>query len=550
MAIDDLHDSATFTTFPGVTINITTTTSSLTLLHPEVTGSDDNNVTWSAGDWAEVDDVARAAVVGTILMAMVLCTVVGNVMVLLAVFVNSHLRSTTNYFIVNLAIADLLLGTMVLPLSASLEVFKKWLFGPVVCDIWAAIDVLCCTASIFSLCVISIDRYIGVTRPLQRSTIMTERRAVYVILAIWLLAVAISVAPLFGWKEEKQDADPYECSVTTQTGYVLFSVSTSFYIPLFIILLVYFRIYREALRHSRFLMTGVKTTKVDESGVTLRVHKGSSTTTAAIPVGQQSSSSSERSDGSVGHKVPSRVATAAGKVAKFKRETKAAKTLGIVVGVFILCWFPFFFILPLGSLCPSCNIPPLLFNVFFWLGYGNSLVNPIIYACSSREFQFAFRRILRCQFRRRPRVFLADHDEKSNSCYDFNQIDASSTRSRSFRRTFCRSCRRSKSQKGRVTRSFKTNMWSTRRKSHNQSVPINMHSYDTTPSSNEVRLTESSTESLRELQRQIGTLKQADWSPSSHPEEVNFLGREHFQNEDVFNNDLTNEETYLSCGAR
>lgn len=256
---------------------------------------------------------------------------------------------------------------------------QVWLFGPVLCDIWAAIDVLCCTASIFSLCVISIDRYIGVTRPLQRSTIMTERRAVYIIVFIWLLSMAISIAPLIGWKEPPSQ-DPYECTVTTQTGYVLFSASGSFYIPLLIILLVYFRIYREAIKHSRFLSTGVKMTKVDESGVTLRVHKGGGggggacggshctannqlTSPSPSPTprksssrespGHQSSSSSDRSESSVGNKTSGRL-TAAGKVARFKRETKAAKTLGIVVGVFILCWFPFFFILPLGkSIVPS-----------------------------------------------------------------------------------------------------------------------------------------------------------------------------------------------------
>lgn len=251
---------------------------------------------------------------------------------------------------------------------------QVWLFGQLFCDIWAAIDVLCCTASIFSLCVISIDRYIGVTRPLQRSTIMTEKRALYIIIFVWLLSMAISVAPPIGWKDPPSP-DPYECSVTTQIGYVLFSVSASFYIPLLIILLVYFRIYREAIKHSRFLSTGVKTTKVDESGVTLRVHKGGGGATGRhlynslhhqpntpshstssgsqcpprpSPI-HQSSSSSERSESSVvGQKHASRFTTA-GKVAKFKRETKAAKTLGIVVGVFILCWFPFFFILPLSE---------------------------------------------------------------------------------------------------------------------------------------------------------------------------------------------------------
>lgn len=95
---------------------------------------------------------------GLALGMICLITAAGNLLVLLAVSCNSHLRGTTHYFIANLAVADLLLGTTVLPFSASLEVIDQWLFGPVMCDLWAAMDVLCCTASILSLCVISVDR--------------------------------------------------------------------------------------------------------------------------------------------------------------------------------------------------------------------------------------------------------------------------------------------------------------------------------------------------------------------------------------------------------
>lgn len=293
------------------------------------------------------DGIIASVFAGIALGTICIMTIGGNVLVLMAVFVNAHLRSTTNYFIVNLAIADLLLGTTVLPFSASLEIVNYWAFGQIFCDIWAAVDVLCCTASIMSLCVISIDRYIGVTRPLQHSTIMTEKRALYIIVSVWALAIAISVAPLLGWKEPPPD-DPTVCEVTKQLGYVLFSVSGSFYIPLVIILVVYFRVYREAMSQSRFLSTGVKVSKTDESNseVTLRIHTGRPVPNAK-GAQYQSSSSSEHSEGS-GKKNHSKL-TMAGKVAKFKREKKAAKTLGIVVGVFILCWFPFFFILPLGK---------------------------------------------------------------------------------------------------------------------------------------------------------------------------------------------------------
>ena len=294
----------------------------------------------------------RAVLVGILLGSFVCMTIGGNVLVLLAVFVNSHLRSTTNYFITNLAIADLLLGTTVLPFSASSEITKRWLFGPIFCDIWAAVDVLCCTASILSLCVISIDRYIGVTRPLQHSSIMSEKRALYVIIIVWVIAMLISIAPLLGWKEPGPD-QPGVCEVTKQLGYVLFSVSGSFYIPLIIILVVYFRVYKEALTQSRFIATGIKTSKSEDTGkITLRIHTGKPPNQHKSPY--QSSSSSEQSEGS-NRKVNSRM-TLAGKIAKFKREKKAAKTLGIVVGVFIMCWFPFFFILPLGELLVlSCH---------------------------------------------------------------------------------------------------------------------------------------------------------------------------------------------------
>ena len=287
----------------------------------------------------------KTVLMGLILGCIILATICGNVLVLLAVYVNSHLRSTTNYFIVNLAVADLLLGITVLPFSATLETLNYWPFGFAMCDIWASTDVLWCTASIMTLCVISIDRYIGVTRPLQHSTIITERRAFVIIICVWFLSIAISIAPLVGWKEPPKP-DSTECTVTKQVGYVIFSVSGSFYIPLLIIVIVYVRIYREATQHSKFLNSGIKTSKIDEkNGVVLRVHTGRPH--QGHVTAYQSSSSSEHSEGSA-RKFSSRISLA-GKIAKFKKEKKAAKTLGIVVGVFIICWFPFFFCLPLGK---------------------------------------------------------------------------------------------------------------------------------------------------------------------------------------------------------
>ncbi|XP_022256086.1 alpha-1A adrenergic receptor-like [Limulus polyphemus] len=351
-------------------------------------------------DGRAADDVLLLIVKGTLLALFILLTVCGNMLVLMAVFIFSHLRTATNYFIVNLALADLLLGLTVLPFSASLELLKQWHFGEEFCTVWAATDVLCCTASIVSLCVISTERYIGVTQPLTYSSIVTRRRAIVACFAVWALSLSISVGPLLGWREPPP-SDPVICEVNKDKDYVLFSVVFSFYIPLTIILILYFKIYKAAAKQTKFLETGVR--RVRSSGnnsseeITLRVHTGTQYAATSLQ--------SRRLTDDYGDCISQRhlVGGHQGRLGKFRRQKKAAKTLGIVVGVFILCWFPFFFLLPLSALCEQCQVPKLLFDTVFWIGYFNSCLNPIIYARSSRDFQRAFGDILQCRWTRQTR---------------------------------------------------------------------------------------------------------------------------------------------------
>ena len=82
---------------------------------------------------------------------------------------------------------------------------------------------------------------------------------------------------------------------------------------------------------------------------------------------------------------------------RFHAETKAAKTVGIIVGGFIICWFPFFTAYLIRAFCSDDCIPELLMSVFTWLGYCNSAINPVIYGLFSRDFRRAFKNIVcRC----------------------------------------------------------------------------------------------------------------------------------------------------------
>lgn len=282
----------------------------------------------SSSAYPEVN-VPKAVVLGIVLVVFVVFGVLGNILVILSVLFHHHWRSVTHYFIANLAAADLLLSSAVLPFSATSEALGRWVFGRSFCSVWAALDVLCCTASILSLCVISIDRYLAVSYPLRYPAIATGRRGLTAVAALWGLSAAISVGPLFGWKEPDPE-DETVCQITEEPGYALFSALGSFYIPLAIILAMYCRVYTVAKRETKSHREGRK-----GEGVEMRIHRGN-----AAQTGKQ-----EDDEGTATHK---RSSFPMPRLLKFSREEKAAKTLGIVVGCFILCWLPFFLVLPIG----------------------------------------------------------------------------------------------------------------------------------------------------------------------------------------------------------
>ncbi len=219
----------------------------------------------------EVDWSQPALIISLVILGVVnVLVLAGNCLVVLAVFLDSKLRTVTNLFIVSLAMADLSVGVAVLPFSASLEVLDLWIFGEIWCSIWLAVDVWMCTASILNLCAISLDRYLAVTRPVSYPSIMTPFRAKILLAVVWLLSFLICFPPLVGWNDRKvsnrggqpSHCDHWTCELTNDPGYVVYSALGSFFIPMFVMLFFYWRIYRAAVETTKAINQGFRTTKV------------------------------------------------------------------------------------------------------------------------------------------------------------------------------------------------------------------------------------------------------------------------------------------------
>jgi hypothetical protein len=528
--------------------------------HENYSNNKENNVTgYDITDDEHVIATAENVVITCLALVIIIGTVSGNVLVVIAVLTERRLRKVGNSFIVSLAVSDLLVGLVVTPFAIAYQLMGTWRLGSSLCDMWVSLDVICCTASIMNLCVISFDRYNAITQPLQYARKRTARRAASMILIAWLYSVIIALPPLFGWREQR-NPDYYECMISQDKGYTIYSTVGAFYLPLAVMIYLYGRVFRATLKRKREWVPGpgssqvsvrINKVRLEETSVMLTTaetlhesrHQRSSLSlcrtlsrsprdksverqlrkySACTHLGQgyrlmqngdtvreapetleeprcaiayhaTSDDGNRGSDDSKEQDIPLRtfkvVANSSDedrkspeqpriaingiannntynsnedspRAAKLRKaaiaikysnsfprrqssllgsfrwrrkdddgdgslsnescdneptflklkvrrlvpkrkkrisvpqEKRAAKTLGIIMGCFIVCWLPFFVIAVLLPFCPSCNVPQPLHNSFTWLGYCNSALNPIIYTFFNQDFRNAFRKLI------------------------------------------------------------------------------------------------------------------------------------------------------------
>ncbi|XP_024085109.1 octopamine receptor beta-3R-like isoform X3 [Cimex lectularius] len=378
----------------------------------------DINTTSSTHERVEGISVAPFLVKGFIMGLIIVMAVLGNALVIISVVRHRKLRIITNYYVVSLALADLLVALCAMTFNASVELTGHWVFGPVMCDVWNSLDVYFSTASILHLCCISVDRYYAIVRPLQYPITMTHRTVSFMLANVWVLPALISFTPIFlGWyttadHQQFRKTNPNVCIFVVNKYYAIISSSVSFWIPGVVMVTMYFRIYKEAVRQrkalsrtsSNIILNSIHQHRRGHPHYTPRLLPPaadgdlSPATLSSDPDSRNSSAASNTPLPVKKSQINSN-GTTVRTATSWRTEHKAARTLGIIMGVFMICWLPFFLWYVITTLCgDACYCPDMVVTVLFWIGYFNSALNPLIYAYFNRDFREAFKNTLQCAF--------------------------------------------------------------------------------------------------------------------------------------------------------
>uniref|UniRef100_A0A8C2DK52 Trace amine-associated receptor 2-like n=1 Tax=Cyprinus carpio TaxID=7962 RepID=A0A8C2DK52_CYPCA len=282
-----------------------------------------------------------------LMVLMILTTVFGNLLIITSISYFKQLQSPTHLITRSLAASDCLLVSLVMPYSMVRSVEGCWYLADFVCEVHSSLDMSFCISSILHLSLISVDRYMAICDPLRYRMRVTNNTVTAFIIFIWLFSFVYSFSVVFSGIT----ADGLEmlilqtycvgsCVVFFNKQWGIVCPILTFFLPGMIMSSLYLKIFYVAQKHAKVM-------------------------SERVTGGMKSQSSAHR-------------------------ERKAAKTLAIVMGVFLLCWLPYF---TAAALDPFLNFwtPAVVFDALFWFAYFNSTCNPLIYGFFYPCFQKAFK---------------------------------------------------------------------------------------------------------------------------------------------------------------
>ncbi|XP_076876906.1 trace amine-associated receptor 13c-like [Brachyhypopomus gauderio] len=287
----------------------------------------------------------------TLLSFISVCTVFLNLLVIISISHFKQLHTPTNLLILSLAVADLLVGLILMPVNIMGLIDTCWYLGNMACAAVLLINFFSLAASLCSMMLIAVDRYIAVNDPLSYSTKLTVCKTTIFITFEWTFCLLYAFIFLYFndnlHPSQNMNRCHGECVMYIKYQWMIVDLIVMFVTPCSIILILYSFIFNVAKQQAIAVRSVLNTT-----------------------------SNTQRTKVSI------------------SSETKAAKTLGIVVCVYLFCWIPSYVS---NLLVENISSLSLVWNVFGWIAYINSSMNPLIYAIFYPWFRASVKYILTCR---------------------------------------------------------------------------------------------------------------------------------------------------------
>uniref|UniRef100_A0A3Q3VZ25 Histamine H3 receptor n=1 Tax=Mola mola TaxID=94237 RepID=A0A3Q3VZ25_MOLML len=365
-----------------------------------------------------------------LMVTLVVVVVAGNALVIMAFVVDKTLRNQSNYFFLNLAISDFLVGAFCIPVYIPYNLTGRWMLGKGLCKMWLIMDYLLCTASVFNIVLISYDRFLSVTRAVKyRAQRNMTRLAVFKMVAVWVLAFLLYGPAIIFWEfiVGQSIVPPHECYAEFYfTWYFLLSASTfEFFTPFVSVAFFNFSIYlniqhrnkdggacvevdatpqragkkqRDGRVWSVFFMKTRKVSCSEPTAISAVIKDDDALSpsfnrnpdAAQISMQREELSPDSRNSRSSQHMAPDRRTHRW----RLSRDKKIAKSLAIIVCTFGICWAPYTLLMIIRAACSGTCVANYWYEITFWLLWLNSAINPFLYPLCHSSFRRAFSKIL------------------------------------------------------------------------------------------------------------------------------------------------------------
>ncbi|XP_044054274.1 histamine H3 receptor [Siniperca chuatsi] len=374
-----------------------------------------------------------AVILSVLMVTLVVVVVAGNALVIMAFIVDKTLRNQSNYFFLNLAISDFLVGAFCIPVYIPYSLTGRWMLGKGLCKVWLVMDYLLCTASVFNIVLISYDRFLSVTRAVKyRAQRNMTRQAVFKMVAVWGLAFLLYGPAIIFWETiVGQSVVPtHECYAEFYfTWYFLLSASTfEFFTPFvsvaFFNLSIYLNIQRrnknggacaedegKTQRNSKKHREGggwsvffVKTRKVSSSEPTaisaviedddILSPSSRDPNPSQIFMQREKLSPNRKNSRLLQDTASCMAPSRRTQASRLSRDKKIAKSLAIIVCIFGICWAPYTLLMIIRAACSGACVANYWYEITFWLLWLNSAINPFLYPLCHSSFRRAFSKIL------------------------------------------------------------------------------------------------------------------------------------------------------------